>query len=187
MAFMVVTDNIVRVAKDGCIYEFIRFVSQEDKGKVYCIARKDDGETEVSVLKRSELPKNEYEAIRMLKKSKLSERSMDIKEYKEFREACKRRNGDGLDTACEFRTCAEYLMKLSEAIDGNYDMEDVMAVIGRAREALYYTETMCMVLSSVYGMFKDMEKKQLEASTDNSYVTITYELMDKDDEHEGAE
>ena len=107
---------------------------------------------------------------------------MDIEEYKEFREARKRINGDGLDTAGEFRTCAEYLMKLSEAIDGNYDMEDVIAVIGRARAALYYTEQTCWVLSAVYGMFKDMEKKQLEARTDNSYVTITYELKDKDGE-----
>ena len=70
MAFMSIGNNRVRVIKDGSLYEFVR--SYESNGStIYCISKKDDGSTEVSTLERSELPKNEYEAIRLLNNLKV--------------------------------------------------------------------------------------------------------------------
>lgn len=112
---------------------------------------------------------------------------MDIKEYQKFREDRKQSRSDGLDIAWDFRVCAEYLNKLAEAVKGTDDVIELIAVVERAKTALYWTESTCTVANALYGTFKDMEEIQSEACTDNSYVTITYELEDKDGEHEGSE
>ena len=111
---------------------------------------------------------------------------MDSKEYQEFREERKQKGRDGLDFSWELMVCAEYLIDLAGSIDGTDDINKLISASERAKEALHWAEATCTFMNAIYVMFQDVDKR-VEASTDNSYVTITFELNDDGGEHEGSE
>lgn len=104
---------------------------------------------------------------------------MDTKEYKDFREERKQNGRDGVNMSWELMVCAEYLIDLAGHIDGTDDINKLIVASERAKEALHLVGETCTVLRAVYGMLHDADKKA-EASVENSYVTITYELKDGD-------
>ncbi len=101
------------------------------------------------------------------------------KEYKDFREERKQKGRDGLDMSWELVVCAEYLIDIAGSIESTDDINKLIAASERAKDALRWAEATCTFMNAIYVMFQDMDKKA-EASVDNSYVTITYELKDDD-------